>query len=159
MIILSKDTSQSTLVKVWYYVPLASAPFVITAGNFAMSSISTTKGISPLFVPIWANLATVVVLGLVSIFTTSEVPSSYKFWVLALVAAPAINLMAWQFKMLAFANDKPTKIAPITFLESVFCLILDFFWFNVSLNAWQLSGMALLFGVFCGRLICARVQK
>jgi hypothetical protein len=56
-------------VNAWYYIPLATTPFVIAAGNFAMSAINTTPGIKPFFVPIWANALSLPILAVILIFT------------------------------------------------------------------------------------------
>jgi len=73
------------------------------------------------------------------------------FWLVALVSGCS-NILAWHFKIQAFKNDRVSRVSPISYLESVFGLIIDRVIFNVDFGMTQLFGISLVFGMFIAKI-------
>ena len=71
----------------------------------------------------------------------------------------SVSLIAMIFKLLAFRNDKITRVYPIFFFESVVCLLIDILMFNVEFHMTQLLGILLIMGMALAKLIIARTAN
>lgn len=69
--------------------------------------------------------------------------------------AGLVNVMAWLLKVLAFKNDRASRVSPIFYLESVFALLLDNFVFDISFGYVPLLGILLVFAMFALKLVTA----
>lgn len=82
-------------------------------------------------------------------------PTSGKFWLVALAVAGCSNVIASSLKILAFKNDKVSRVSPIFYSECVFGLLIDYFAFNVEFGVMQLAGILLVFAMFGAKLFVA----
>lgn len=73
-----------------------------------------------------------IIFGVVALVSQAEWPKSYLTWFLITIVWSSVTLIAMILKVIAFRNDKITRVYPIFFVESVFCLLLDIIVFNVD---------------------------
>ena len=67
---------------------------------------------------------------------------------MALVANGIAYLFAWFVKVTGYKYDLVSRVAPIFYLESVFALLIDIIFFDVSFSAIQIVGLVVVIGVF-----------
>ena len=105
---------------------------MLSLGDLKASKISHNKTIDYFFIPWWINfIATIVFSTLCLVFGVSF-PTSGTFWLVALALAGSSNVIASSLKILAFKNDKVSRVSPIFYSESVFGLLIDYLAFNVE---------------------------
>lgn len=68
--------------------------------------------------------------GLVTWLTDAALPTQPLCWLLMTVGWGLVFGLGMVFKLIAFKNDKITRVYPIYYLESVLCLLADVFIFN-----------------------------
>lgn len=61
--------------------------------------------------------------------------------------------------ILAFKNDKVSRVSPIFYTESVIGLFLDYFMFQVTFGALQFLGMCLVFCMFGWKIALALKEE
>ena len=61
--------------------------------------------------------------------------------------------------MIAYKNDRVSRVAPIFYLESVFSLIYDYFIFSISFGVTQMTGIIMVFTMFAAKIIVALREK
>ena len=74
-------------------------------------------------------------------------PTSLEFWSIAILSGIS-NILSWHFKVTAFRNDIVSRVSPISYLESIFGLLIDAFVFNTAFGILQLVGIGLVFLMF-----------
>lgn len=114
-----------------YWILLFATPIVISFGDFKISKI-TQSGVASFFLPWWSNVFNIVIFGVLWIFTMDYVPTSATFWLLICGALGVSSFFSWVLKMVAFSNDRVSRVSPIFYLESVFSLMFDYFIFHVD---------------------------
>lgn len=62
------------------------------------------------------------------------------------------NILAWHFKITAFKYDRVSRVSPISYLESVFGLLIDRIIFSVDFGMLQVVGISLVFGMFVAKI-------
>lgn len=128
---------------------------MLSLGDFKASKISHNKTIDYFFIPWWINLSATVVFSTFCLVFGVSFPTSGKFWLVALAVAGCSNVIASSLKILAFKNDKVSRVSPIFYSESVFGFLIDYFAFNVEFGVMQLAGILLVFVMFGAKLFVA----
>lgn len=107
-------------------------PIIVAISEFKTSKLQQAN-INPFFLPFWMNFAMVVVTGVVILVLGLPMPQKWAtYWCILLWAC--LSLAALITKMIAFSNDKVTRVYPIYYFEAVYCLMLDVWVYNVQFN-------------------------
>jgi uncharacterized membrane protein len=83
------------------------------------------------FIPWWGNALCVLFFGFTSLVQWVYLPPLGLFWLVALMSGFS-NILAWHFKITAFKYDRVSRVSPISYLESVFGLLIDRIIFSVD---------------------------
>jgi drug/metabolite transporter (DMT)-like permease len=67
-----------------------------------------------------------------------------------------VTLIAMILKQLAFKNDKITRVYPIFYIESVFCLFADLALFHEKFELLQMAGIVMIFTMFAAKMIASQ---
>lgn len=126
-------------------------PVIIAFGNFDASKISQHPSVEMHFIPWWGNALCVILFGTTCLLQWIYLPPFGIFWLVALVSGCS-NILAWHFKIQAFKNDRVSRVSPISYLESVFGLLIDRLIFDVDFGTTQLIGISLVFGMFIAKI-------
>ena len=99
-----------------------------------------------------------VVTGIITLVWSLPLPEKWEtIWCILLWAV--LSLGALVTKMIAFSNDKVTRVYPIYYFESVYCLLLDVWVYDVEFNWMQFMGIGLIFCMFFWQMIYAFREK
>lgn len=93
--------------------------------------------------------------GAIALMSGSKLPSTALAWFLITVAWSSVTLFAMILKQKAFKNDKITRVYPIFYTESVFCLLADLTLFHETFSVLQLVGIVMIFTMFAVKMIAS----
>lgn len=161
LIILGRDSTtqkQEEGSELLYWGLLVICPLIMAIGEIQTSKIVRAE-VNPYFQPFWASFAMMTLFGAYAILAQVSWPQYALTWFMLTVVWSSVTLLAMIFKLLAFRNDKITRVYPIFFFESVVCLLIDIMVFNVEFHMTQLLGILLIMGMFLAKLIIARATS
>jgi uncharacterized membrane protein len=138
-----------------FWVLLVLCPLVTSIGEFQTSKISLALRNNYLFIPFWSNAAVLCLYGPVSAVAVDTPAIDLQTGGLLLLWTCCL-LGAMSAKMVAFSLDKVTRVFPIYYFESVYCLLLDCLVFDESFNWVQALGIGLVFSMFGLKLMTTR---
>ena len=161
LIILGRDSTaqkQEEGSEMLYWGLLVICPLIMAIGEIQTSKIVRAE-VNPYFQPFWASFAMMTLFGAYAILAQVSWHQYALTWFMLTVVWSSVTLLAMIFKLLAFRNDKITRVYPIFFFESVVCLLIDIMVFNVEFHMTQLLGILLIMGMFLAKLIIARATS
>lgn len=140
-----------------FWALLVSTPLVSAIGEFQSSKISRAK-VNPFFLTFWSNMIMALIYGPIGMLQPQFLPLNLSTILLFLMWA-ACTIGAQGCKMVAFSHDKVTRVYPIYYFESVYCLFLDVLVFDETFNMYQIGGIFLVFSMFFAKLFAAWREK
>ena len=134
---------------------LIFCPLVTAIGEFQTSKISKNPKVNRYFTVFWVNMVTFLGFGSYCLLKGEKLPQTAFGWLLITVLLGVSALLAMVLKIVAFKNDRITRVYPIFYMESVFCLFFDIFLFKQEFLQMQMAGILLVFSMFFVKLFVA----
>jgi drug/metabolite transporter (DMT)-like permease len=128
---IDSKTEVSTYSDIILWTMLVLCPLLTAIGEFQTSKLSQTQSINPYFQPFCCNALMMVFFGALAIMEQGPLPQKLTTWLLLTVVWALSTLGAMLLKVIAFRNDKITRVYPIYYCESVICLLFDLLIFQV----------------------------